>query len=326
MLQLDRVPFVDRPLHLHDHLLLPPLELVQPQLHAVDLLFHGGRIGLPHVGIQRLLHLLLQGDLALPQQHLSLRLEDLLRHVALFLADILDGALRLQAFRLDLLELLHEVLLHHLVEVLELGGFGVVLHDCAVHAVHVESKVLHGVVQILDLFFLRLELGLDAELLLFEHHLPVLLVVQARLQPVRLRRHGQQLGLLLDPVLLHVAALFLHVRDGLLHVLDLGLLGAGHVRVARLGLQLRPLLVVLAVQAIHVELFLFDLVVPLPQLLLVLLDEPLALGKVLAQLLEPVLEHLVVALGVEAVHCDAGNFVMQVLGLDFFLPHLFMQL
>mmetsp|Transcript_58448 Transcript_58448/g.153905 ORF Transcript_58448/g.153905 Transcript_58448/m.153905 type:complete len:431 (-) Transcript_58448:674-1966(-) len=240
---------------------------------------------------------------------------------------MLDVPLHVQALALDLLQLLHEVDLQHLVLVRNRRGLGVVRHQAAVHAVHVEAQVLHGVLEFLDFLSLALELALDADFLLLEDHLAVLLVVHDAPQAVGLRGDSQELRLLRDPVLLHVRALLCELGDLRPHALQLGLLRPGHVGVvAGLGLQLRALLVVLAVEAVHVELLLLNLVVPLSDLLLVLLDEALALGEVRGQRLVPVLEHLVVRLGVEAVHRDPGDLVVQILRVHLLLQDLFPDL
>ena len=53
-------------LHVLDHLLLLLAELLIPELHPVYLLLHVDYLGLPNVGVQRILHLPFELDLALP--------------------------------------------------------------------------------------------------------------------------------------------------------------------------------------------------------------------------------------------------------------------
>mmetsp|Transcript_81940 Transcript_81940/g.196461 ORF Transcript_81940/g.196461 Transcript_81940/m.196461 type:complete len:542 (+) Transcript_81940:350-1975(+) len=326
-LQRDGIALEDGPLHLHDHLLLAALQLLQPQLHAVDLLLHGRGVGLTHVGIQSRLHLLLEGDLSLPKENLALRLQDVLVHLVLVHPHPVYIPLHVQALCLDLLELLDELRLHHGVGVGDLVRPCLVLHHGAVHAVHVEAEVLHVILQLPDLLLMARQLALDPELLLLQDHLLILVLVEHPLQLVRVTRHGQKLRLLLDPVLLHVGALLRQLRNGLPHVLQLGLLRPGHVLVvADLRLQLRPLLIVLSVQAVDKELLLLNLVVSLPNLLFVLLDELLALRQLIAELLVAILEHLIVRLGVEAVHRDTGDLVEKVLRLHLLCRDLFPNL
>mmetsp|Transcript_47103 Transcript_47103/g.143111 ORF Transcript_47103/g.143111 Transcript_47103/m.143111 type:complete len:454 (+) Transcript_47103:1011-2372(+) len=186
--------------------------------------------------------------------------------------------------------------------------------------------MLHRVVQLLDFLLLRRELAFDAHLLLLQNHLAVLLIIDASLEPVGVRRYRQQLRLLLNPILLHVCAVFRQISDSLLHVLQLSLLRSRDVGLAGLGLQLGPLFVVLAVQTVHVELFFLDLMVPLSDLLLVLLDKALPLGQIVGQLSVAVLEHLVVGLRVQTVHGDSRDLIVQILRVDLFLRHLLVDL
>merc|ERR1719265_2393245 len=62
--------------------------------------------------------------------------------------------------------------------------------------------------------------------------------------------------------------------------------------------------------------------VTLSYLLLILLYEFFAVCEVISELLLTIFEHGVVSLCVETVHCDSGDFIVQILSLSFFLLYL----
>mmetsp|Transcript_46592 Transcript_46592/g.74144 ORF Transcript_46592/g.74144 Transcript_46592/m.74144 type:complete len:364 (+) Transcript_46592:962-2053(+) len=187
--------------------------------------------------------------------------------------------------------------------------------------------MLHVVLQLPNLLLMSRQLPFDANLLLLQDHLFVLVFVEVALQFVGIAGNGQQLGLFLDPVLLHVRALLGELRNGLAHVLQLGLLRPGHILVvADLRLQLRPLLVVFAIEAIHEELLLFNLMMPLSDLLFILLDEFFPLCQLIAQLLMSILQHLIVGLRIEAVHRHPGDLVQEILSFHLLCCDLFADL
>ncbi len=92
-----------------------------------------------------------------------------------------------------------------------------------------------------DLLLLGLELAFDSDLLLLQNQLSVLLIIDVRLQAIRLCRDGQQGSLLLDPILLHVCIFLGEVGNRFLHVLDLGLLRPRNIGITNLRLQLGAL-------------------------------------------------------------------------------------
>mmetsp|Transcript_38526 Transcript_38526/g.47736 ORF Transcript_38526/g.47736 Transcript_38526/m.47736 type:complete len:229 (-) Transcript_38526:637-1323(-) len=216
-------------LHLDDHLLLASLQLFQSQFHPMDLLLHGRSIGLSHIGIQRCLHLFFQGDLSFPEKDLSFRFQDVLIHLILLQSQFVDVSLHVKTPTFDLLELLHEFRFHHLIGIRDLARSTLVLHHGSIHAIHVKTQMLHVVFQLSDLLLVARQLTLDADLLLLQDHLLVLVFIEAALQLVGIAGDGQQLRLLLDPILLHVRAFLRQLRNGLAHVLELGLLWPRHI-------------------------------------------------------------------------------------------------
>mmetsp|Transcript_35754 Transcript_35754/g.77231 ORF Transcript_35754/g.77231 Transcript_35754/m.77231 type:complete len:302 (-) Transcript_35754:877-1782(-) len=187
--------------------------------------------------------------------------------------------------------------------------------------------MLHVVLQLPNLLLMTRQLPFDANLLLLQDHLLVLVFVEVALQFVGIAGDRQQLGLFLDPVLLHVRAFLGELRNGLAHVFQFGLLWPRYILVvADLRLQFRPLLVVFAIEAIHEELFLFNLMMSLSDLLFILLDEFLPLCQLIAQLLMSILQHLIVGLRVEAVHRHPGDFVQEILCFHLLCCNLFADL
>mmetsp|Transcript_62552 Transcript_62552/g.146725 ORF Transcript_62552/g.146725 Transcript_62552/m.146725 type:complete len:289 (+) Transcript_62552:1109-1975(+) len=171
---------------------------------------------------------------------------------------------------------------------------------------------------------MALELPFYPDLLLLQDHLLVLVLIQRGLQLVGLARDGQQLCLLLDPVLLHVGAFFGQFRYGFSHMFEFRFLWAGHIFViTQFCFQLCPLLVIFPVEAIHEKLLLFNLMMSLADLLLILLYEFLSVGQLVTELLVAILEHLIVGFGVEAVHRHARNLIEEALRFDLFGCNLF---
>jgi hypothetical protein len=70
VLELDGLALVDGLLDFVDEVLLLLLELLEAQLHDMDLLLPLRDLGVPVVGVEGLLHLLLELDLSLPEEDL----------------------------------------------------------------------------------------------------------------------------------------------------------------------------------------------------------------------------------------------------------------
>mmetsp|Transcript_1730 Transcript_1730/g.3766 ORF Transcript_1730/g.3766 Transcript_1730/m.3766 type:complete len:299 (+) Transcript_1730:1232-2128(+) len=158
------------------------------------------------------------------------------------------------------------------------------------------------------------QLTFDPNLLLVQDQFAVLLIRNHRLALIRTRLDGHQLGLLLDPFLLHLKRLGGTVCDLLSQILDLRLQGPSGI-VFLLG----HLLSVLPIQPVHVELLLLNLMKTLSNLQLVLVNQFLPVSQVLGELFESVLQHLVVPLGIQGIHLDTSNFIQQILELHLLL-------
>mmetsp|Transcript_81941 Transcript_81941/g.196466 ORF Transcript_81941/g.196466 Transcript_81941/m.196466 type:complete len:225 (+) Transcript_81941:550-1224(+) len=110
-------------------------------------------------------------------------------------------------------------------------------------------------------------------------------------------------------------------------MLQLCFLGPSHILViSKLCLQLRPLLVILSVEAIDEQLLLLNLVMPLADFLLILLDELFSVCQLVAELLVSIFQHLVVCFGVQAIHSHTCDLIEEVLCLDLFGSYLFSNL
>ncbi len=70
-LEGNGVPFGDGALQVQQQALLNASQLASPELHPVNLLLHGSHHITPHAGVQHIIHLPLQLNLALPQHHLG---------------------------------------------------------------------------------------------------------------------------------------------------------------------------------------------------------------------------------------------------------------
>lgn len=84
-------------LHVLDHLLLLLAKLVVHQLHTMNFLAHGHNLRLTNLGVHFLLHLLLELDLAFPEEDLTLSFHNLSEDVSLLFFELGDLVLKLDA-------------------------------------------------------------------------------------------------------------------------------------------------------------------------------------------------------------------------------------
>ena len=135
----------------------------------MDLLLELLDLLLAVVGVEGLLHLLLQMDLALPEQYLLLGLDDLGEQLGLLIFDPVDLDLQVHGLLLHVLELLDELGLDVVILVVELGLLLAVLGDLVVQPVHLRLQVLQIVLNLRDLL-LVLPVGvLQSQLLLLQN-------------------------------------------------------------------------------------------------------------------------------------------------------------
>lgn len=103
VLELDGLLLEDSTLHVLDHLLLLLAELVVHELHAMNFFTHGNDLRLTDLGVDFLLHLLLELDLTLPEEDLAFSLNDLSENVGLLFLELGDLVLKLDALVFELL-------------------------------------------------------------------------------------------------------------------------------------------------------------------------------------------------------------------------------
>ena len=89
-LELDGFPRENRALHLHDHVLLFLANVIQSELHAMDLLPELLNLLLPVIRVQPLLHLFFLVDLPLTEQNLLLGLDDFRKQLRILVLDPVD--------------------------------------------------------------------------------------------------------------------------------------------------------------------------------------------------------------------------------------------
>mmetsp|Transcript_23503 Transcript_23503/g.48662 ORF Transcript_23503/g.48662 Transcript_23503/m.48662 type:complete len:334 (-) Transcript_23503:1330-2331(-) len=265
-----------------------------------------------HLWVQRGLRLLLQLNLLLPEQQLALGLHDVVEEARLGRLDRGDLLLKLNRYMLKLLQLVHELHLHHRVRLRELALQLGVLPDELVQPLHVLMHVLDHMVQPLHLGLVRPNVLIQPQFLLGEDGDPrpeLRVLLQLLLS---LRGGGHQLRLVREPLALQLRGGLVDRHDLLPERRDRRLEGP-HMFHVLLPVHQQ---LVLAVQPVHAVHLLLDLVVALADLKLVLLDQ-LVLILELGQLLFHHLPQLhVVGVRVERVDPDAAELVLEVRRLD----------
>ena len=88
ILQLDGLLFEHGTLHILNHLFLLLSELIVHKLHPVNFLPHGDDLTLSNLRVNFLLHLLLELDLAFPEENLTLSFDNLSEDISLFLLEL----------------------------------------------------------------------------------------------------------------------------------------------------------------------------------------------------------------------------------------------
>ena len=285
------------------------------QLHPMDLLLHGDDLSLTNGWVQSILHLFFKLVLALPEQNLLLSINDVNQDVTLLLLELRDLVLQLDGLVLHLLELLLELHLDVEVVVGELLLPLVVLVDHIVQLVHLEDLVLLGNLQLSDLLVVRLDVVVDADLLLLQDGLlsPEVVVLRRDLGLFFLAL--DQSNLVGDPVLLHVGRLVVHLLHLLLNVVAVVLVWTLEVIAVTAALKLSAL----PVQTIDLESLLLNLEESLLDLLLDLLDVFLLFLELTDQVLKLSLEHLVLGRSVQVIKTDTRDLISVVLNLDLLL-------
>jgi hypothetical protein len=144
ILKLDSLTLKHSALHVLDHLLLLLAELLVPELHSVDFFLHCDDLSLTNVGVESILHFPFKLDLSLPEEDLSLSLNDLCENVGFLLLQGGDLALELDAFVFQLLQLLFEFIFNVKVVVSHLGLLSGILIEKIIELIHFKVKVLKG--------------------------------------------------------------------------------------------------------------------------------------------------------------------------------------
>jgi len=171
--QLDSLALEDGTLHILDHLFLLLAELVVTELHAMDFLAHGNNLGLTDLGVKSVLHFFLELDLALPEEDLSLSLNNLSQDFSLLLFLLRDLIFKLDALVLKFLQFLLEFVLDVLILTVQFLLRVVILVVDIVQLVHFEIKILQGNLELSDLTRVALNSIVETHLLLLQNRLLV---------------------------------------------------------------------------------------------------------------------------------------------------------
>lgn len=161
----------------------------------MDFLFHRDELLLANRGVEGLLHFLLDGDLALPEENLALSLNDLAEDVSLLLLKLSDLVLKLDGLVFKLLKFLFKLDLDVEVCILEGDGGGVVAVFEIVELVHFEGQVLVRYLQLPNALVVGVYLLVQPQLLLLQNHL-------LSLKLVDFVADFSELGLVVDEVAL----------------------------------------------------------------------------------------------------------------------------
>lgn len=97
ILKLDSLLLEDGTLHVLDHFLLLLAELVVHKFHTMDFFTHGNDLRLTDLGVDFLLHLLLELDLSFPEKDLTFSLNNFSKDVGLLFLELRDLVLKLDA-------------------------------------------------------------------------------------------------------------------------------------------------------------------------------------------------------------------------------------
>lgn len=120
VLELYGFAFVDSSFHLADELFLLLTEIFKTQLHTMDLLLEFLEFTLPDIGVESLLHLTFELDLAFPEQDMLLTLNDLIEEVRFTLLQLIDFDFETDTLLLQLFQLLLEFIFNVEVLVIQL--------------------------------------------------------------------------------------------------------------------------------------------------------------------------------------------------------------
>lgn len=152
--ELNGLTLEDRAFHIFDKFLLLLAELVVTELHAMDFLAHGNDFGLTNIRVKSLLHLLLKLSFSLPEQDLTLSLNNFSQNLCFGFLKLGDLVFKLNGLIFELFQLLLELVLNVKVGISEhlLAGFVFVVK--IVELVHFEVEVLQSDLQLTNFFVL----------------------------------------------------------------------------------------------------------------------------------------------------------------------------
>ena len=270
----------------------------------MNFLFHGNDLSLTNGGVKSVLHFLLELDLALPKQHLSLILDNVGKDLSLLILEGADLVLEANAFVLKIAQLLLELLLSVHVLLLQLLTLVLVVVQQVVELAHFTVEVFLGNFKLSDLFLMHLHLVVEAQLLLLEDRLASdQLFAVVRQLHVQVLLHDE-VSLVSDPLLLDLNDLLVDLVLLLLEVVPVSLHGTT-VLIAAALLQLSNL----TVESIDLELMHVKCLVARLDDSLKCLHLLLFVGELEHELLLLLLEQLVLLLAVEVIDHDTSDFV-----------------